>query len=165
MPNLQGYIFYSLQHFTTKLCNFSKPGMLFQAMVIFLPILKFFKILSERGKVHSRLKKLPLYAWNDLETRRFTIESILFYKVLNGYTGSNLKESLIWGNTRQTNNDLRNSYTDQTLPKPNREFLRKRLKSFKCSQAELWNSIPIDATPADSVKIFRNIIRKMMTNC
>ena len=53
LPNLQGYIFYSLQHFTTKLRNFSKRGMLFQAMVIFLPISIFFKILSERGKVHS----------------------------------------------------------------------------------------------------------------
>ena len=52
MPNLQGYIFYSLQHFTTKLRNFSKRGMLFQAMVIFLPNSIFFKILSERGKVH-----------------------------------------------------------------------------------------------------------------
>ena len=52
MPNLQGYIFYSLQHFTTKLRKFSKRGMLFQAMVIFLPISIFFKILSERGKVH-----------------------------------------------------------------------------------------------------------------
>ena len=48
----QGYIFYSLQHFTTKLRNFSKRGMLFEAMVIFLPISIFFKILSERGKVH-----------------------------------------------------------------------------------------------------------------
>ena len=53
LPNLPGYIFYSLQHFTTKLRNFSKRGMLFQAMVIFLPISIFFKVLSERGKVHS----------------------------------------------------------------------------------------------------------------
>ena len=51
MPDLQGYIFYSLQHFATKLRNFSKRGMLFQAMAIFLPISIFFKILSERGKV------------------------------------------------------------------------------------------------------------------
>ena len=46
------YISYSLQHFTTKLRNFSKRGMLFQAMVIFLRISIFFKIFSERGKVH-----------------------------------------------------------------------------------------------------------------
>ena len=52
LPNLEGYIFYSLQHFTTKLRNFSKRGMLFQAMVIFCLFLIFFKILSERGKVH-----------------------------------------------------------------------------------------------------------------
>ena len=37
------YIFYILQHFTAELCNFTKHSMLFQAMVIFLPILNFFK--------------------------------------------------------------------------------------------------------------------------
>ena len=52
MTTSQGYIFYSLQHSTTKLHNFSKRGMLFQAVVIFLPISIFFKILSNGGKVH-----------------------------------------------------------------------------------------------------------------
>ena len=46
------YIFYSLQHFTTKLRSFSKRGVLIHAMVIFLPISIFFKMLSETGKVH-----------------------------------------------------------------------------------------------------------------
>ena len=55
------YIFYSLQHFTTKLRNFSKHRILFQGMVIFLPISIFFKILSNGGKVHSKDKK-PLLA-------------------------------------------------------------------------------------------------------
>ena len=50
LQNLQGYIFCSLQHLATKLRNFSKRGMLFQAMVIFLPISIFFKILSERER-------------------------------------------------------------------------------------------------------------------
>ena len=52
MTTSQGDIFYSLQHFTTKLHNFSKRGMLFQAVVIVLPISIFFKILSNGGKVH-----------------------------------------------------------------------------------------------------------------
>ena len=34
---------YILQHFTAELCNFTKHRMLFQAVVIFLPILNFFK--------------------------------------------------------------------------------------------------------------------------
>ena len=34
-------------------------------------------------------------AWDDLKTRRCTVKSILLYKVLNGYTGPNVKESLI----------------------------------------------------------------------
>ena len=37
--------------------------MLFQAMVIFLPISIFFKILSERGKVH--LSKVLSYVFGD----------------------------------------------------------------------------------------------------
>ena len=41
--NLQGYIFYSLQHFKTKHCNFAKFRMLFQAVVIFFPISIFFQ--------------------------------------------------------------------------------------------------------------------------
>ena len=95
-------------------------------------------------------------AWDDLETRRCAIKSILLYKVLNDYTGPNLKESLIWRNTRQTNYDLRSSLTDLTLPKPNREFLKK---SFNYSGAKLWNSLPLDAKVAESVYQFRNIIR------
>ena len=54
MSTSQGYIFYSLQHFTTKLRNFTKHRMLFQAVVKFLPILNFFKILSNGGKVHCK---------------------------------------------------------------------------------------------------------------
>ena len=70
--------------------------------------------------------------------------------------GPNLKESLIWRNTRQTNYDLRSSLTDLTLPKPNREFLKK---SFNYSGAKLWNSLPLDAKVAESVNQFENIIR------
>ena len=49
----KGYIFYSLQHFTIKLCNFTKFKMLFQAVVIFFPISIFLKISSKRLKVYS----------------------------------------------------------------------------------------------------------------
>ena len=40
LPTSEGYI---LQHFTTKLCNFTKFRMLFQAVVIFFPVSIFFK--------------------------------------------------------------------------------------------------------------------------
>ena len=95
-------------------------------------------------------------AWDDLETRRCTTKSILLYNVLNGYIGPNLKESLILRNTRQTNYYLRNSLTDLTLPKPERESLKK---SFNYSVAKFWNSLPFDAKVAESVSQFKNIIR------
>ena len=50
--NSQGYIFHILEHFTTKLCSFTKFRMLFQDAVIFLPVSYFFKISSKRLKVH-----------------------------------------------------------------------------------------------------------------
>ena len=64
--------------------------------------------------------------WNELEVRRRNSKLLLIYKILNDYTGPNLKESLIKRNIRQTNYDLRNSQTDLALPKPKREFLKKK---------------------------------------
>ena len=43
--------------FTTKLCNFIKFRMLFQDVVIFLPVSNSFKISSKRLKVHKVLIK------------------------------------------------------------------------------------------------------------
>ena len=49
LPNSPGYIFrHILEHFTTKLCNFTKFRMLFQDVVTFLPVSIFFKISSKR---------------------------------------------------------------------------------------------------------------------
>jgi hypothetical protein len=80
----------------------------------------------------------------------------LLYKVLNGYIGPDLKESLILRNTRQTYYDLRNSLTDLTLPKPKRQYLKN---NFNYSGAKLCNSLPFDAKVAESVSQFKNIIR------
>ena len=49
MPNLQDYIFHILEHFTTKLCNFTKFKMLFQDVAMFLPVSIF-------SKFHLKLK-------------------------------------------------------------------------------------------------------------
>ena len=55
-------------------------------------------------------------SWNELEVRRGISHSLLIYKILNDYTGPNLKESLIRRNIWQTNYDLRDSQTDLGLP-------------------------------------------------
>ena len=41
--------------------------------------------------------------WNELEVRRRNSKLLLIYKILNDYTGPNLKESLIKRNIRQKN--------------------------------------------------------------
>ena len=66
-------------------------------------------------------------SWNELKVRRRINKSLFVYKILNNYTGPNLKESLIKKNIWQTNYDLKNSQTDLALPKPKREFLKKNL--------------------------------------
>jgi hypothetical protein len=47
----------------------------------------------------------------------------------------------------ETNNHLRNTATDLTIPKPKREFLKKK---FKHSGAMLWKQLPNEAKLADS---------------
>ena len=67
-------------------------------------------------------------AWeNLLETRQRTTKSALMYKVLNDCAGSNLKDALTRRDLVQTSYNLRNTYTDLTLAKPKREFLKKKL--------------------------------------
>ena len=51
--NLQAYIFHILQHFATKLCNFTNFRTLFNAVIMNFTISIFFKILSKRQSVHS----------------------------------------------------------------------------------------------------------------
>ena len=70
---------------------------------------------------------LRFLSWNELEERRRISKSLLICKILNDYTGRNLKESLIRRNIWQTNYDLRNSRTDLAVPKPKREFLKNVL--------------------------------------
>ena len=64
---------------------------------------------------------------NELEERRRISKSLLVYKILNDYTGPNLKESLIRRNIWQTNYDLRNSQTDLALQNQKGSFSKKNL--------------------------------------
>ena len=52
LPTLQDHIFHILQHFATKLCNFTKFRMLFNAVVMIFTILIFLKIVSIMQSVH-----------------------------------------------------------------------------------------------------------------
>ena len=58
------YIFHILQHFTAKLCNFTKFRMLFQDVVIFLPVSNLFqnfvlKVESPLLNTHELFAHLP----------------------------------------------------------------------------------------------------------
>ena len=95
-------------------------------------------------------------AWENLEIRQRTTKSTLMYKVLNDCAGPNLKDALMRRDLVQTSYNLRNTYTDLTLAKPKREFLKK---SFKYSGAKLWNSLPSDAKLAQSIYSFKNCLK------
>ena len=52
LRTLQGHIFLTLEHFATKLCNFTKFRMLINAVTMNFTILIFLKILSIMQSVH-----------------------------------------------------------------------------------------------------------------
>jgi hypothetical protein len=66
-------------------------------------------------------------------------------------------DSFISRNILLNNYNLRNSHTDLTLPKPNREFLKG---NFKYSGAYLWNNLPLEAKQAQSIYIFKSCIKQ-----
>jgi hypothetical protein len=64
--------------------------------------------------------------WDNLETRWYLTKATFLYKVLSNSAAPTLKDSFINRNIILLNNyNLRNSPTDLTLPKPNREFLKR----------------------------------------
>ena len=67
-----------------------------------------------------------------LDDRRRCAKLILMYKILNDHTFPGLRNSFVRRNVDQTDNYLRNTATDLTLPKPKKEFLKR---SFKFSGA------------------------------
>ena len=92
-------------------------------------------------------------SWDTLDARRLRAKSTLMYKILNNDTAPNLRNSFVRRNVDQTDYHLRNSATDLTLPKPKREFLKRR---FKYSGAMLWNQLPCEAKLAESIHSKRN---------
>jgi hypothetical protein len=69
-----------------------------------------------------------------------------------------LKDSFTSRNILLNNYNLqRSDQTDLTLPKPNREFLKR---SFKYSGAYLWNNLPLEAKQAQSIYIFKSCIKQ-----
>jgi hypothetical protein len=69
-----------------------------------------------------------------------------------------LKDSFTSRNILLNNYNLRNWQTDLTLPKPNREFLKR---SFKYSGAYLWNNLPLEAKQAQSIYTFKSYIKQI----
>jgi hypothetical protein len=69
-------------------------------------------------------------------------------KVWSNSAAPILKDSFISRNILLNNYNLRNSQTDLTLPKPNREFLKR---IFKYKGAYLWNNLPLEAKQAQSI--------------
>ena len=71
-------------------------------------------------------------SWQTLDDRRRCAKLILMYKILNDHTIPGLRNSFVRRKVDQTDNYLRNTATDLTLPKPKKEFLKR---SFKFSGA------------------------------
>ena len=70
-----------------------------------------------------------LIEWENLETKRLLAKATFLYKVLTNTAAPTLKDSLIRKSTLQSNYNLRNSQTDLSLPKSNREFFKKAINT------------------------------------
>ena len=81
--------------------------------------------------------------WENLETRWYLTKATFLYKVLSNSAAPILKDSFTSRNI--------------LLPKPNREFLKR---SFKYSNAYLWNNLPFEAKQAQSIYTFKSCIKQ-----
>ena len=95
------------------------------------------------------------FSRDTLETRRSGAKSVLMYKILNDNTAPELWGSFVRREIDQTNYHLRSTETDLTLPRLNREYLKKR---FKYSSAMPWNQLPYEAKSAESLLLFKSIV-------
>ena len=87
-----------------------------------------------------------------IDDRRRCAKLILMYKILNDHTIPGLRNSFVWRNVDQTDNYLRNTATDLTLPKPKKEFLKRSFKFSGTSRgAMLWKPLPNEAKLAESI--------------
>ena len=87
-------------------------------------------------------------SWDTLDARRLRAKSTLMYKILNDDTTPNLRNSFVRRNADQTDYHLRDSVIDLTLPKPNRELLKRTSRN---GGAMLWNQLPNEAKLAESI--------------
>ena len=94
--------------------------------------------------------------WDNLETRWYLTKATFLYKFLSNSAAPILNDSFTSRNILLNDYNLRNSQTDLTLPKPNREFLKR---SFKYCDAYLWNNLPLEAKQAQSIYIFKSCIK------
>ena len=58
--------------------------------------------------------------------------------------------------TNLSNYNLRNAHINLSVPKPRTNYLKK---SFGCSGAVLWNSLPTQAKQTESLSSFKNLIK------
>ena len=99
----QGYIFYSLQHFTAKLCSFTKFKMGLQAVEIFLPLSNF---LKSRLQVKVPLDIDAFYLLDRMRARQWKLHLDL---TMNGWRSIYCDRK--WGEVSRTNKNLK--WTEQ----------------------------------------------------
>jgi hypothetical protein len=101
--------------------------------------------LQHHSTISGSADVLRTLVWENLETRWYLTKATFLYKVLSNSAAPILKDAFISINILLNNYNFRNSQTDLTLPKPNRESLKR---SFKYSGAYLWNNLPLEAKQA-----------------
>ena len=94
--------------------------------------------------------------WRKLCHQRLDKKFIMMYKILNGMTPEYLRSSFVVRDSLNSYH-LTNTENTLTLPQPRTDYLKK---SFSYSEAQLWNSLPIELRQATSLNDFKTKLRR-----
>ena len=93
---------------------------------------------NETGQSEMAMRSL---GWTPLAKRRSQIKAEVMFKVLHNLAPSRLTEIFEESHSIKSIYNLRDSSNKVAMPWPKTNFLKK---SFSCSGAKLWNSLPSD---------------------
>jgi hypothetical protein len=87
----------------------------------------------------------------------YYLKAIFMYKIINGHTAPNLKESFRSNNEIDHSYNLRNRETYLALPMSKKEFGKR---CFNYNGASLWNNLPQEAKNSESLSSFKTILNQ-----
>ena len=96
-----------------------------------------------------------LLGWKNLASQQHIQRATMVYKSLHGLAPDYLCSKFEW---RETAYNLRDSENKLNVPLPRTNYYKN---SFSYSGATLWNSLPRDIRQAESLGLFKRLIKEV----